>query len=375
MGIFGEIIYQSNLLIILSAVIAFLISGLVAYSIRQLIKIFLSRRRSREGAAGLGTVFIASIQGPLFLLILGVGLLIGLYIMVESEAPWFDPLSDLSAAISRSWLVIAVIFITFFLAKFVNEFIDWYLENVGIKTDTVIDDAVLATSKRVLPIIVYTVGILIAVDSAGVSISPILAGLGVGGLAVALAVQPTLSNFFAGTYVVTEGELKVDDYIELEGGPAGFVVEVGWRSTKIRSRFNNLIIIPNSKMAESIVTNYYSPEPAMITVVRCGVSYSSDLKSVREISLEEAAHVIQEQPEAAISDWEPIFRYRVFGESNIDFVVVLQAADRASTFLLESELIERLHERFKEEGIEINYPVRKVVWPESEEFLADRISK
>ena len=67
--------------------------------------------------------------------------------------------------------------------------------------------------------------------------------------------------------------------------------------------------------------------------------------------------------------------HRVFGESNIDFVVVLQAADRASTFLLESELIERLHERFKEEGIEINYPVRKVVWPESEEFLADRISK
>ena len=65
----------------------------------------------------------------------------------------------------------------------------------------------------------------------------------------------------------------------------------------------------------------------------------------------------------------------MFGESNIDFVVVLQAADRASTFLLESELIERLHERFKEEGIEINYPVRKVVWPESEEFLADRISK
>ncbi|MDA0769930.1 MAG: mechanosensitive ion channel, partial [Chloroflexi bacterium] len=92
-----------------------------------------------------------------------------------------------------------------------------------------------------------------------IPISPIWAGLGIGGIAVALAVQPTLSNFFAGTYVVTEGELNMGDYIQLEGGPAGYVTEVGWRSTKIRTMFNNLVIIPNSRMAESIVTNFHNP--------------------------------------------------------------------------------------------------------------------
>ena len=135
----------------------------------------------------------------------------------------------------------------------------------------------LPTLRRVLPITIYAIGVLIAIDSFGVSVSPILAGLGIGGLAVALAVQPTLSNFFAGTYVVTEGELKKGDFIELEGGPSGYVEEVGWRSTKIRSRFNNLVIIPNSRMAESIVTNYYSPTPAMNVVVTCGVSYEACL--------------------------------------------------------------------------------------------------
>ena len=194
--------------------------------------------------------------------------------------------------------------------------------------------------------------------------SPILAGLGIGGLAVALAVQPTLSNFFAGTYVVTEGEMKKGDFIELEGGPSGYVEEVGWRSTKIRSRFNNLVIIPNSRMAESIVTNYYSPTPAMNVVVTCGVSYEADLPTVERCALEEAAALISES-EQAIKDIDPFFGFSNFGDSNIDFFVFLQAIDRAGTFRLKSQLIKRIHERFGKEGIEINYPVRRLVFPEN----------
>ena len=194
----------------------------------------------------------------------------------------------------------------------------------------------------------------------GIAISPLLAGLGIGGLAIALAVQPTLSNYFAGTYLISEGELNEGDYIELEKGPAGFVVEVGWRSTKIRNRFNNLVIIPNSKMVESIVTNYFSPSPSMNVVVNCGVSYESDLARVEEIVLEIANDVIRDV-EQAVTGSEPFFGFSAFGDSNIDFYVFLLATDRTGTFIIASEVIKRIHRRFREEGIEINYPVRKLV--------------
>ena len=128
----------------------------------------------------------------------------------------------------------------------------WYIQSVAQTTETELDDRLLPPLKRVMPLVVYSLGFLMALSVLNIPISPILAGLGIGGLAVALAVQPTLANFFAGTYVVTEGELRVGDYIELQGGPAGYVVEVGWRSTKVRSMYNNLVIIPNSQMANNL---------------------------------------------------------------------------------------------------------------------------
>ena len=280
---------------------------------------------------------------------------------IEDALPngFSDP-RDLSIKI---WKVMSILITTFAIAKTIDGLIDWYLLNIAAKTETKIDDTLLPTLRRVLPITIYAAGALVAIDSIGISIRPILAGLGIGGLAVALAVQPTLSNFFAGTYVVTEGELKEGDFIELEGGPSGYVEEVGWRSTKIRSRFNNLVIIPNSRMAESIVTNYFSPTPAMNVIVTGGVAYESNLVDVEKYALEEARTVI-EQSEKAIKGMEPAFGFSNFGDSNVDFYVFLQAIDRAGTFGLRSELIKRIHDRFNREGIEINYPVRKLILPE-----------
>ena len=238
----------------------------------------------------------------------------------------------------------------------------WYVENIAERTATNLDDKLMPQVRRVTPIVVYAIGILMALDLVGISITPLVAGLGIGGLAVALALQPTLGNFFSGTYLITEGELNEGDFVELAGGPAGFVVDVGWRSTKVRDRFNNLIMIPNSKMIDSIMTNYYSQTRLMTVFVACGVSYESDLKRVEEVVLEEAKGV-RENLEEAVDDYEPLIYFTDFGDSNIDFVVLLQAEDRAGSFVVKHELIKRLHDRFNREGIEINYPVRKLVMP------------
>ena len=359
---FEEGLTDSVLLRLIAAFSVFIGFVVAALIVRIIISVILRRLKNRA-ASSVTSIILESVKTPITAILLISGLL-SVYLLVlgiEDALPnGFSDTRDLSIKI---WKVLSILITTFAIAKTIDGLIDWYLLNIAEKTETKIDDTLLPTLRRVLPITIYAAGALVAIDSIGISISPILAGLGIGGLAVALAVQPTLSNFFAGTYVVTEGELKEGDFIELEGGPSGYVEEVGWRSTKIRSRFNNLVIIPNSRMAESIVTNYFSPTPAMNVIVTGGVAYESNLVDVEKYAIEEARTVI-EQSEKAIKGMEPAFGFSNFGDSNVDFYVFLQAIDRAGTFGLRSELIKRIHDRFNREGIEINYPVRKLILPE-----------
>jgi len=358
----GDELAESTLFRGIAAAAVLIIFILLALISRLLIRIFLKRIRRRDDP-GIPEIILESMRGPFGFFLVSTGLLVGYLLAIGIENPILAQLSDTKDLAIKIWKVSVILTATFTVAHVVDRLIDWYLLNIAESTETKIDDTLLPTLRRVLPITIYAAGALVAIDSVGVSISPILAGLGIGGLAVALAVQPTLSNFFAGTYVVTEGELKEGDFIELEGGPSGYVEDVGWRSTKIRSRFNNLVIIPNSRMAESIVTNYFSPTPAMNVIVTCGVSYDANLEDVERFSVEEAQAVINDSDQA-IKDVEPFFGFSNFGDSNIDFFVFLQAIDRTGTFTLKSELIKRIHERFNVEGIEINYPVRKIVYSE-----------
>ena len=217
--------------------------------------------------------------------------------------------------------------------------------------------------RRALLAFVVSAAVMVSLDILGINITPLVAGLGIAGLAVALALQPTLGNLFAGTYVVSEGVINVGDYIEMSDGTAGFVTDVSWRSTRIRTMTDNLVVVPNSLFAETVITNFNKPGEPLNVIIPCGVSYDSDLPRVEEISLEVMNSVIQEHPDA-VPEFEPRFRYQEFGDSNINFVMVVRAQSRIAGFVVRSELIKRIHSRFAVEGITINYPVRKLELPD-----------
>ncbi len=241
--------------------------------------------------------------------------------------------------------------------------IDWYLATLATRTNHVVDLRLFPLFRRVGGVITYGIGALLVLDVMDINISPLIAGLGLGGLAVALAIQPTLANLFAGTYVMTEGVITTGDYIELEGGMAGYVVEVGWRSTRIRTWGNNLVVVPNARFAETIITNYQQPVPAVNVYVTCGVSYDSDLDLVEEVSREVMNDLVENDPNA-IRSYGSWFAFDAFGESNVNFWLFLQSRDRLASFNLQSSLIKNLHRRFKEEDITINYPVRTLQFPD-----------
>ena len=323
-------------------------------------RVFLGRV-ARRTPGTLDEELLNVVRGPVVLFITLSGLFLALLILTNLDSPRYALITGYDDQIRRAWLVVVIVEVAYLLYHLLDATMTWYIQSVAQTTETQLDDRLLPPLKRIMPLLVYSLGFLMALSVLNIPISPILAGLGIGGLAVALAVQPTLANFFAGTYVVTEGELNVGDYIELQGGPSGYVVEVGWRSTKIRSMFNNLVIIPNSQMANSIVTNYYSPEPSMNVLVYCGVSYDSDLNVVESV-VREASQALVNESEYAV-DGEPWFGFEEFGDSNISFWVFVQAKDRLGSFYLTSDLVKVIHSRLTAERIEINYPVRKLVFP------------
>jgi small-conductance mechanosensitive channel len=217
--------------------------------------------------------------------------------------------------------------------------------------------------RRAMLAFVISITAMVCLDILGINITPLVAGLGIAGLAVALAVQPTLSNLFAGTYVITEGLISVGDYVEMSDGVNGYVQDVSWRSTRLRTWTNNLVVVPNSLFSETIITNFSKPAEPLDMVVSCGVAYESDLKRVEAVS-REVMELLRRECPGADPDTEPIFRYEAFGDSNIEFYMILRARNRVAGFEVRSELIKELHWRLSAEGITINYPVRKLQLPD-----------
>ena len=193
----------------------------------------------------------------------------------------------------------------------------------------------------------------------GLSITPLLTALGVGSLAVALALQPTLSTLFAGILLAIGRPIRVGDFVELETGTKGVVTDIGWRATRIRELPNNLIVVPNSRIVEMILINYNLPEPEQAALVQVGVAYGSDLERVERVTCE-VGHAVLEDVAGGVSGFEPFIRYHTFGDSSIEFTVILRIQQFADRYLVAHEFIKRLKARYEREGIEIPFPQRVV---------------
>ncbi|MCP5104829.1 MAG: mechanosensitive ion channel family protein, partial [bacterium] len=214
--------------------------------------------------------------------------------------------------------------------------------------------------KNAVKIFILGIGVLIILQTMGISVTPIITTLGVGGLAVALALQDTLANLFAGFHIVGTKRVKPKDYIKLDSGVEGYVVDVNWRDTVLRQLPNNYVIIPNSRLSSAIVVNFYRPRKEMNVLVEVGVDYTSDLEHVERVTLEVANDVIRNVP-GADKKFSPFMRYHTFGDSSINFTAYLRCEEFFDKFLVQHEFVKRLKKRYDREGINIPFPIRTVI--------------
>ena len=332
--------------------LVFLLLALIAHKVLFPLSLRLAHRVPTE----LDTKLIHAVRWPITLGVVVLGGYLSLRLPLELGAA-FQNAADKGFATAGVALGIVA------AAAVVSNGLDWYLENLAGRAGPGIDVRVLPMLRRAGSVVIYGLGGLLILDLLSINISPLIAGLGLGGLAVALALQPTLANLFAGSYVMTEGVIAPGDYIELASGISGYVVDVSWRSTRLRTWGNNLVVVPNSTFAETIITNYQRPVPAVNVYLTCGVSYDSDLFVVERVCREVMDELLDTDPNA-VKEYGGWFGFESFGDSNINFWLFVQARNRLASFEIQSALMKNLHRRLRQEGIVINYPVRTLQFPD-----------
>ncbi len=213
---------------------------------------------------------------------------------------------------------------------------------------------------------VGVLGVFIILQNLGINITPLITALGIGGLAVALALQDTLGNLFAGVQIILSKQVRPRDYVRLSSGEEGWVTDVKGRNTTIQTfPDGNLVVVPNSVLANSILMNFSMPRKALWVSVEVGVSYDSDLERVETVSLEVAREVLADV-DGGVPTEEPLVRFHTFADSSVNYEVRMMVREFTAQGPMRHEFIKRLHRRFGEEGIEIPFPIRTVVLKKEE---------
>ena len=255
----------------------------------------------------------------------------------------------------RTFAVLWILAITIAVSRLAGNVVRFYGARVtGAQSVTSI-------TRRLAQIAVVLTGLAWLLRVFNVSLTPVLTTLGVGGLAVALGLQDTLSNLFAGFYVSISGLVHIGDYIKLNTGEEGYITDINWRSTTMRGSTNNLVIIPNNKLGQAIYTNYNMPDRRMWMSVSFSVGYDSDIDRVQQILSTEAIAAAGEV-KGLLADPPP---YVLFSpgpaESALVFQVNVTVDGFGSQSLAQSELRKRLFKRLKAEGITMPFPTRTII--------------
>ena len=303
------------------------------------------RAFARKTSTGLDDILLKSMDLPLVLLIFTSGA------FVLENILDFGSDSELLAFVDITFKATAILAIIIFIDRLLRALVDYYSTKVSFLKAS---QGIVHTVVRV---VVMGLGILILLDSFGVSITPILASLGVGSIALALALQPTLENVFSGIQLIAAKPLAIGHFIRLESGEEGYVQKIGWRSTWIKTFADYDVIVPNKMLVDSRIINYHYPTEEMLVFLTVGVHYDSDLDHVEKVTIEVAEDVMK-TVEGAVSEFTPFIRYRDFNDSSIDLRVALRVKEFLMGGRVKHAFIKRLHKRYREEGIVIPYPIR-----------------
>jgi small-conductance mechanosensitive channel len=268
---------------------------------------------------------------------------------------YIETLSGYSGEFERIIKSAMIIVWTYAISKLAQVVIAGFGFKFAARTKSSLDDELMPLFKKLSNIIVYFAGAMILLRTWNLDITPLLASAGIAGFVIAFAAQDTIAHLFGGVSIYFDKPFRVGDRIQLESGEIGDVLEIGIRSTRIKTFDETAIIIPNSKIASSKIINYDQPESKIKTKIKVGVAYGSDANKVKEILLDIAG-----KTEGVESDPAPAVYFSELGSYALEFLVITWVDSPRKQFSVKTKINEEIYERFEKEGIQIPYPTQDI---------------
>lgn len=305
-------------------------------------------RLVKQDQSGLQVRFIEALRAPLIMWIVLVALLLALRDLNTNTVPVL--LLDL---LSYALIGLIVVSFTMAAARCTTLILSTYFGKRGQPVTTL--TVTLVRMVWAIP------GVLLVMNLFGISLAPILTALGVGGLAVALGLRDTLANLFAGFYVIIAGQFDQGDFVKLSTGEEGYVSDIRWRMTSLRTLSNHLVLIPNSKIAEAIVTNFSKPDRLMTITLPIRVAHVADIEKVERILLESASEVAAFNPDLLAVPAPSVSFASGFVESGLELMLIFTVPEYQKQYKVLDQLRRAILKRFRAEGVEFAVPLRRVV--------------
>lgn len=299
----------------------------------------------RTGGTGLGEreageMVVRALRGPAGALVIVQALFIALRRLSYLQGDW--------QLIQRVWLAATIAVLVYATQRVVARLMQWYVERSGNGRSRIHS---LPPLRRALSVAIWLAGGLVVLDTLGVQISALLAGLGLGGLAVALALQPLFANVFASSYLLSDQSIRVGDAIQVQGGPSGIVEDIGWRATRIRSFDHHLVIVPNSVLGQATITNFDATTPEADVTLILRVSAAEDLALVEDACLDELARLCAEATGLVVESAPVSFRYQSVEGGKAEILVRVRTTSWREVEHLRHRMVLRLQRRLQSEGI------------------------
>ena len=318
------------------------VSLIIALAINVILKILM--KKAEKTNTKIDDIILHAIGKPLYILVIVAGIYYAIH-----QTPYLADLINRYDEGYKSRHFILTIFVTWIVASLAKRIIKEYGYEIAAKTEGDMDDRLVALADMSVTYIVWFIGIVIALSGLGYQITPFLTGMGIVGLAIALAAQNLLSNVFGGMTITLDQLYKVGERVEM-GGIYGDVYEIKPRYTKIKTLNNTIITMPNAKVINEQIINYSVPDTTVRVKIPVGVAYGTDPKKLDEILLE-----IADKTPLVLKEPKTLVRFIEYASSSQNFELIVWVKHYDDRHPVIDHVFREIYLRFKKEGIEIPF--------------------
>lgn len=256
----------------------------------------------------------------------------------------------------KVFLILLIIIVSFTASRLVKVLMAWHSAK---DTTRKFQQTAFYFMRKMVSVVIYLIALMIILQQLGIEIGPLLAGMGVAGIAIALGLQEPLSNLFSALFLVMDKSINIGDWVELEDGTKAYIEDISWRSVRIRTRSGNTVIVPNSVFINEKISSYDYPESPYYIQLRVGVAYDSDLELVEKVAAASTERIMHDL-DISRDDNKPRVRFREFADSSINLDIRFKIGRARDEGRIKHFLIKQIMEDFGKNNIEIPFPQRVI---------------